>query len=203
MKRIVCSLLAGVGLSLLSLSAQAQVSYQVTNFTFSGGDPIFPITDDVTFSSLVLTETFQDATTQAIPLYDPADPAQTPTATLNTSVFNLVSNSFVFNDPLHGHVASATLTGAFSVTRLGIQTSFGGPITTVIVNPTFTTLLDVSTLSAGNSLLSANIVAVNATTGTLYGAGTLAATGVPEPGSVALFAASGLGMVSVWRRRRK
>ena len=201
MKRIAFTLLVGAALCLLNISAQAQLSYQVTNLTFSGGDPIYSITDDVTFTNLALTETFQDATTQTIPLYDPADPTQAPTATLTTGAFNLVSNIFDFNDPVHGKLASAALTGAFSLTTLGIQTTFGGPINTVTINPTFTTLLNVSALSPKNTLVFANIVATDATSGTVYNAGTLAATGVPEPGMVAFLIAGGVGMASVWKRR--
>ena len=202
MKRLLFFLCAGAGLSLLSSGAQAQLSYQVTNLTFSGGDPIYPITDDVTFTSLALTETFQDTATQTISLFDPADPTQTPTSTLDTGVFNLVSSSLAFTDPAHGRVSSASLTGTFDLTTLGIQTAFGGPITTVTVNPTFTTPLNLSSFGLGTPLVFANIVATDATTGTLYSAGTLEVSGVPEPGAVAFLVAGGLGLVSVWHRRK-
>ena len=83
-------------------------SFQVVNDTFSGGDPVFPVTDDLTLTGLQIHETFADgfASSLSVP-------------SLDTGTVALETHSFYFNgptggvlsDPQHGVLTSAVLTG--------------------------------------------------------------------------------------------
>lgn len=94
-------------------SAQTQpLAFQLTNNTFSNGDLIFPVTDDLTFSNLVLTETFTDNTTTILTLSDPNGAVQN---TLDTGPTDLISSGFSFVDSAGSSLASATLTGILGI----------------------------------------------------------------------------------------
>ena len=96
-----------------SASAQTQpLALQVTNDTFSGGDPLFPVTDDLTFNNLVLTESFTDGTTTTLALSDPNGVVQN---TLDSGPTDLISSGFSFVDSTGGSLASATLTGILGI----------------------------------------------------------------------------------------
>lgn len=83
-----------------SVSAQtAPFTYQVINNTFSGGDPNFPVTDDLTFTNLLVTETFGDGSVTPLSLAD-----------LDTGVIAEETSPFSF-DGSHGFLKSAILTG--------------------------------------------------------------------------------------------
>ncbi len=96
-----------------SASAQTPpLAFQVTNNTFSGGDPLFPVTDDLTFNNLLLTESFTDGTTTTLTLSDPNGAMQNM---LDSGPTDLVSGGFSFVDSTGGSLSSATLTGTLGV----------------------------------------------------------------------------------------
>jgi len=101
-------------LCIRSASAQTQpLAFQVGNNTFSGGDPLFSVTDDLTFNNLLLTENFSDGTTATLTL---SDPAGAMTTTLDTGPTDLISSGFSFVNSSGVFLSSATLTG-----RLGVS----------------------------------------------------------------------------------
>ena len=196
MKRILF-LAALSGLALLGASAQAQnpVSLQAANFTLSGGDPTYSIASDVTFTNLVLTENFANGTSVIDPLIGANG---LPTATLNTA--DIFAQTGTFFDNANGGLTSATLTGGFNTTGVSIVNSFGGASVSAAILPTFSATLTAPSLAPGSVV---NINAIDAASGATYAAGTFALTpgAVPEPGSIALLAACGIGFVPFLRRR--
>ena len=203
MKPFVLATLAGIGLSLTGMQAQAEipVQYQVANFTLSGGgdpalaDSRYNVLTDVTFQNLVLNETFSDATFTSVPLYDPTDATHTATTTLDTNVINLYSDPF-FVSP-HGTLQSATLTGTFSTNAFDVAINgtdnpetVNSDFTATLTNPTANTLTDIFAQNASN----------NAT----YSVGTfgLFAAPVPEPtGPVVFLFALGTTAVFLIKKR--
>ncbi|BDI29725.1 hypothetical protein CCAX7_17760 [Capsulimonas corticalis] len=185
-------------------AAHPHVQYQVTNFTLSGGDPTFSVASDVTFQNLDLTETFADSTTQTLSLYDLT--SYSKTNTLDTGVLSVYTNPFSYADMGHGAITSATLNGSFDLTNLDIEKSFGGPLSSANVFPSFTASFTPGSFNSFFDVFT-NIYAVDAQTGEKYGVGTfgLTATPVPEPsGLVAMLAASGLALLGfLFRRTRK
>ena len=197
MKKAVLFAAFGAGVLALAPAAQSQgiLSYQIANFTLSGGDPTYSITDDLTFSNLSLSELFADGTTvSGVSLIGPNGQN---TNSLNTT--DIFLNSATVNSAAHGGLKSATLTGGFGTASIGIQTAFGGAVTPATILPTFSATL--TTTGVGDFV---NIFATDAVSGATYGAGTLAITPgeVPEPGSVTLIAACGLGALPFLRRRQ-
>ena len=197
MNRILFSA-ALIGVALLSASAaQAQnpVSFEVANFTLSGGDPVYSIVSDLTFTNLSLSESFVDGTTLSGVNLIGAN-GQSANSLNTTDIF---LNSATVDFGAHGGLKSATLTGGFSATGVGIETAFGGPVVNTTINPAFTATLNPTGIGDF-----ANIFAVDSVTGATYAAGTLALTpgAVPEPGAVALLAACGIGALPFLRRRQ-
>lgn len=126
-------------------SAQTQpFAFQVTNRTFSGGDPLFPVTDDLTFNNLVLTETFSDNTTATLTLNDPSG---TPQTTLDSGPTDLISSGFSFVDGAGRILSSATLTGT-----LGIS---GFPATSILPVDVETAPIDPNQIRPANTFLNA------------------------------------------------
>ena len=103
-----------LGLACLTCAGSASAaggsySFQVVNDTFSGGDPVFPVTDDLTFTNLQIHETFADgfASILSVPSLD------TGTLALETQAFYFNDpTGGVLSDPQHGALTSAVLTGA-------------------------------------------------------------------------------------------
>lgn len=128
MKYAILALL-GAGVCLGAVQAQAQYAqFEVSNLTLSGGDPVFPVTDNVTFQNLMLSETFADTTTQKVTL---------PTS---LDAFTLLADSPIFltPDPLHGAISSAVLSGNINLFSLTLETTFSGPTTSVsVINSAF------------------------------------------------------------------
>ncbi len=130
-----------------SASAQTPAqpfAWQVSNLTFSGGDPNFPVTDDLTFNNLLLTETFSDNMTTTLTLSDPAGTAQT---TLDSGPTDLISSGFSFVDSTGGTLSSATLTGT-----LGIS---GFPSIPILAVDVETTPVDPNAIRPANTFLNA------------------------------------------------
>lgn len=173
----------------------APISYTLTNLTASGGDPTYSIVTNVTFTNLTLRQTFADATSTSVPLYDFTNTVQT---SLTTSLFDLHSLTLNTVDPIHGNLVSSDLTGSFNPTQLAIVTSLGGAPLNVPVVPNFT-----ATLLANSSLV--NINAVSAA-GVAYAAGTLESfadtSAVPEPATYGVAVLGLLGIYAVSRRNR-
>ena len=192
MRSVLLSALAGAGICLLTAGAEAQViHFEVTNLTLSGGDPTFPVTNDVTFTGLNLQEHFNDGTTGTVDLKIPND--GTVVTSLDTSTILLESDPFDFPTP-HGGLQFATLTGSFSVTNWTLQNTFGGPSLNATVSSTFS-----ATLSGPGGFT--YIDGTDALNGGKYHAGTLALTATPEPGAFAFGLTGLLGIASLARNR--
>lgn len=179
-----------------SASAQAApFTYQVVNDTFSGGDPNFPVTDDLTFTNLLITETFSSGSTLLLPLAD-----------LDTGVIVEESNPFIFDGSL-GSLQSVILTGRLdngllpgSTQTLNLQTTFGGPITPQLV----TTNFSASLLGPTTSGVGVGQFALLFNGNPFLPVVTINAAPVPEASTVismGLMLALGLGALSVTRRR--
>jgi len=149
----------------------------------------------VTFTNLVLTENFANGTSVTDPLIGANG---LPATTLNTTDISALTGTFF--DNTRGGLTSATLTGGFNTTAISLETSFGGTTAAATILSTFSATLTALSL-ASNSF--ANINALDASTSAIYVAGTLAITAgsIPEPGSVALLAACGIGFAPFLRRR--
>ena len=122
MKRILTpaafSLLAGLSL-LAAAPVRAQVAFQITNDTLSGGDPNFPVVTALTFQNLVLTQRAGGASTP-IAMYDPFHTAST---TLDTGGSDLESDPFALPA---GGFQNVTLTGTLNQTSFQAQFAPGG-----------------------------------------------------------------------------
>lgn len=204
-------------------SAQtAPLAFQVTNHTASGGDPLFSVTDDLTFNNLVLTESFSDGTMTTLTL---SDPNGVTTNTLDTGPTDLVSSGFSFVNSAGFALSSATLTGnlgisgfpsapilAVDVETVPVDTTQTRPANTFL-NSAFSSTLSfpggaggpaLAGVGIGQFTLVSNSPAANYPgifTGTIFAS----AAPVPEASTVvsmALMLALGLGGLVVTRRRR-
>lgn len=212
LRRAACLSLASAALLCLSVGAQAQskLSYQVINDTLSGGGADFPVTDDVTFTHLSLTEQFADQYTTMVPLMDLNGAPQT---TLDTGVIELDSALFTYPNSTHGTLQSAVLTGQLNIS--GLLPNPDGTITLTLqptldpasqqtqnVLPDFTAVLFGSApppdgIGVGQFSAVDNANTVVATTRII--AGSRAA--VPEPGIYAILAAAALALLPFLRSR--
>ena len=191
------STLLALALALSSGAAYAQsYNFQVTNATLSGGDPDFPITDDVTFTNLSLIATYSDNFTTAVPLLDANGATQTSLDTTTSTLQSALQSA----DPTHGTITSALLTGQFNITAVTLQSSFGGALTGVTINPNFSAMLSVPAIGG----VSTPINAIDSNSAAPYGAGTFGATSLaaPESGTLALLACGVLSTGAVILRRR-
>ena len=85
-----------------SAQTLAPFNFEVDNYTFSGGDPVFQVTDDLTFSNLQINEVYQDNTAVLVSMAD-----------LDTGAFS-EATPFAF-DGTHGFLKTATLTGSLTI----------------------------------------------------------------------------------------
>lgn len=171
----------------MSTPAKADTAhYEITNLTLSGGDPTYDVATDVTFTNLVLTETFADSFSEVVTL--PQNWLDTLTIVLDTAAFTLP-------DPVHGSLTQATLTGSLSVTDLEILTTFGGTPFSATVLPDFS-----ATLVNPNITTSVVINAVDVNSGATYGLGNFSAQVTPEPATLTLMAS---GIAALWAGRKR
>lgn len=187
MKSAVLIALLGASVCLGTVQARAQYAqFEVSNLTLSGGDPVFPVTDNVTFQNLTLSETFADSATRNLTLPSSLD------------AFTLLADSptFLTPDPVHGAISSATLSGNIDLSSLTLQNSFGGTTMFVTVtNPAFSAMLT-------NPGIGDNVnFAVATSSGTVNVGAFSLVTAVPEPGTFAFLAACAGAAPLVLRRR--
>ena len=201
--------LAVAGAALLCASgASAQsgtspfYSFQVTNLTASGGDPVFSITNDLTFTNLQINEVFADSFSQSIVIPS----LSTSTVAEQSSAFFLSGESpTALTDPIHGKLTTATLTGRVGsgpTTTVNVETAFGGPTTVEQISSTFSAnLLGPSLTALGLGQFS--LLDSNSNTVAPYSI-VIGANPVPEASTVlsmGLLLALGLGTLVVARRR--
>lgn len=170
-------------------------TYSVDNYTFSGGDPMYPVVDDLTFNNLLITETYTDGFMQSTAL---------------SSLFSNgnASSAATLGAPGHGLLASAVLTGqigldgfpASSIQDVSTQYAPFGPITDQYVFSSFSTSLfgpATSGVSVGRFALLNNNEPVS-------GPVDIRVTPVPEATSavsLGILVLLGLGSLAVSRRR--
>ncbi len=200
MKRTALSLLAGFGLGLgfvaAGAGAQAQPVFQITNDTLSAGDPNFPVISDITFQSLILTD-FTGGAVTTLNMYDPTDTTRTATNMLDTSGNGLESDAVVVPT---GGFSNVTLNGTLDLTTFQAQFAPGGFVGTY--GPYARLFADFNNSIAGpGSFALGTLSLFNTTTNTVMQSVRIYA--VPEPGSLALFVSSGLGLTALLRRRCK
>ena len=172
-------------------------TYEVDNITANNiGDPIHPVTDDLTFNNLLITETFADGYMQSTTL-----------GSLNTADISL-SSPATLGAPGHGLLSTAILTGqlgidsfpATSILDVSTQFALNGPVTDQYVFSNFSTSLfgpATSGVSAGQFTLLNNGSPVLAPA-------EITLTPVPEASSavtLGLLVILGLGSLAVSRRR--
>lgn len=180
-------------------------TFQVINGTLSGGAPVESVTDDLTFTNMVLTETFSDGFSTPISMgsLDTATTfAETPATLL---------------DPTHGALLSAVLSGTLGidgfpparVLDVTLQQTPGGPTTDQFISTAFSTTLNLSPFSpAPAGSISVGQFALLAGGTPFLGAAPteiLVTPAVPEASTVVsmgLMLALGLGGLVVTRRRR-
>ncbi len=96
----------------LALPARADViRFEVSNLTASGGDPVFNVATDVTFTGLQLTGNYANAQSSVIPLLGNSG---TPVSMLDTLTIFLDSSPLNNPSASLGSLLSATLSGALS-----------------------------------------------------------------------------------------
>ena len=201
---------AAAGAALLSASsAFAQsapspyYSFQVENDTLSSGDPVFSITDNLTFTNLQINEVFADNFTQTVLVPS----LNTATVLEQTgAVFFDGSTPGALSDPIHGTLTSAILTGSLGsgpTQTVNVATAFGGPVTPQVISSTFSASLfgpSATALGLGQFSL------LDSTSNTIPGFPSIVigANPVPEASTVVsmgLMLALGLGALMVTRRR--
>ena len=170
-------------------TAPASYFFQVENDTLSGGDPVFSVTDNLTFSNLRINEVFTGGFSQTISL-----------GSLDTNTLDAFSNTFSTSSPL----VSAVLTGSIGsgpAQTVLTQTSLGGPVTPQYVSSTFSASL-FGPAQTGTALGTFSLVDGN--NNVVSTVNILAPAAVPEASttvSLGLLLALGLGALAVSRRR--
>ncbi len=174
----------------------APYTYEVDNYTFSGGDPVHSVVDDLTFNNLLITETYTDGFMQSAAL-----------GSLNTSDISAFSPA-ILNASGHGSLTSAILTGQLGIdgfpatSTLDVSTQYapGGLINNQYVFSNFSSSLfgpDTGGISVGQfALLDGN----NPVNGPVE----IRLTPVPEATSavsLGMLVLLGLGSLAVSRRR--
>ena len=202
--RLVCGAAVAAAGLLSTSGAFAQTAapfaFEVVNSTASAGDPVFPVTDDLTFTNLQISETFANGFSQTLLLNDLATSFTDPAT--GGSEF---SNKFIPNSPL----TSAILTGSIAtypgqtMQTINTAAAFGGPTTPQYVSSTFSASL-FGPAQAGTALgtfsLNSGVTGVNI----LNSVNIVAPAAVPEASttvSLGLLMALGLGALTVSRRR--
>ena len=192
--RLACGV-AVAGAALLSApGAFAQTTptlyaFQVENGTLSGGDPVFSVVDNLTFTNLQINEVFAGGFSQTILL-----------GSLDTATVDAFSNTFSSSSPL----TSAILTGSIGpgpMQTINTETTIGGPITPAYVYSNFSASL-FGPAPAGPALGTFSLIdGSNNVVSTTH---IVAAAAVPEASttvSLGLLMVLGLGALAVTRRR--
>ncbi len=194
LKTLLPAAFAAAGIALMSApavfaqTAPPSYSFQVENNTLSAGDPVYSVTDDLTFSNLQINEVFTGGFAQTILL-----------GSLDTTTIDAFTNSFTSSAPL----LSATLTGSIGsgpAQTINTATTFGGPTTPQYVSSNFSTDLFGAT-PAGPALGTFSLISGNNVVNTVN---IVAPAAVPEASttvSLGLLMALGLGALVVTRRR--
>ncbi len=194
--RLACGL-AVAGAALLSApraSAQATSPFLfgVENDTYSGGDPVFSVTDDLTFTNLQITETFAGGATQVLFLPSLSSAAALPNAETATA------------PPPSSQLLTAVLTGSIGtgpMQSLSTQMTIGGATTTRYVFSNFSADL-FGTAPAGTALGIFSLTDPN--NNVIKSVNIEALPAVPEASttvSLGLLLLLGLGTLAVARRR--
>ena len=196
--------LAVAGAALLPASgAFAQTSpatsaFEVYNATMSGGDPVFSVSDDLTFTSLQITEGFASGFTQTVflPSFDANSPANNPGVEY--------TDQFASGSPL----TSAVLTGTFdnlapgSTLTVNLAQDLSGTTVPFNVYSSFSAdLFNPTTPAIGAGQFALVDGSRNVLNGVTIGVN---AAPVPEASttvSLGLLLALGLGALVVTRRR--
>lgn len=186
---------AVAGAGLLSASgAFAQTppafpTFQIENDTFSGGDPIFSVTDNLTFANLQITEVFANGFSLYMPL-----------GSLGTAIPDLYTQELLGSSPLVNAIVTGSI-GAGSAQTINTQTSIGGPVTPQYVSSTFSASL-FGPAQAGTAL---GMFSLNDASGNvIQTVNIVTPAAVPEASttvSLGLLLALGLGALAVSRRR--
>ncbi len=194
--------LAAAGAALLTGSAATAqtaptpVTFQVVNSTYSGGDPTFSVTDDLTFTNLQINEMFANGFSQTLFLND--------LATLNTDPMGgfEFSDKFASSSPL----TSAILTGSIGpgpAQTVTLATDLSGNTTSAYVSSNFSANL-FGPAPAGTALGTFSLTSGPNNSTVLNTVNIIAPAAVPEASttvSMGLLMALGLGALSVARRR--
>ena len=188
-------LAAGLAVALLSASGAfaqttpASFSFGVENDTLSAGDPVYPVTDNLTFSNLQIKEVFQDTSSQQLFL-----------KSFDANTFTIQTDPITSGSPL----VSAVLTGSISTgpkQTINTQTTIGGPTTPQYVFSDFSADLfgaaPVGTALGTFSLLDSSSNVVNSVKIEALPAVPEASTTV----SLGLLLALGLGTLAAARRK--
>lgn len=192
------------------------VNIEIANYTFSGGDPIFDVTDDLLFTNLTLTELFTNGTSNQTTTLTLLDPNGNQSSSLD--VFSYLDSSSLLSPAIpDGYtLSSATLTGSFDTTNAATATYTVNGDGTLTVNTQ--TGFDPST--AGMATILPNFTATlnNPTPGQIvpiyalnsdgsassHAIGTLDASPAPEPSQVSVLAlVAGLIGIAAIKRRLK
>ena len=217
MNRMVLPLLCGMGLCLTGVQANAdQDQVQISNLTFSGGvisvpygANDFPVSDDVTFNNLTLTETFGNSTVVPDTLFDSSNVAQTSLGSILSPDGNILTGN-VFDTTANGGLTAITLNGTLSLTTLNVYNS---PLPATTTQPTTVDVNFSATYSTPTTGGSINFYATDNSGSPFaaqYAIGTLSLVNVgppqatvPEPNCFAFLAAVSCGLVSMLALRRR
>ncbi len=192
--RLVCgAAVAAAGLlsapGAFAQSAPTSFFFQVENDTLSGGDPVFSVTDNLTFSNLQINEVFTGGFSQTILL-----------GSLDTNTLDVFSNTFSTSSPL----TSAVLTGSIGsgpAQFVNTQTTIGGPVTPQYVSSKFSASL-FGPAQTGTALGMFSLV--DGSNNVVSTVNILAPAAVPEASttvSLGVLLALGLGALAVSHRR--
>lgn len=200
--RLACgAAVAGAGLlSAPGAFAQAPASFSfgVENDTYSPGDPVYSVTNDLTFTNLQINEVFVGGFAQTIILPALTSPAglfaQSPTSNYEATPTFVTSSQLV----------SATLTGSIGsgpAQTINTETTLGGPITPQYVSSTFSANL-FGLAPSGPALGMFSLI--DGSNNIISTVNIIAPAAVPEASttvSLGLLMALGLGALAVSRRR--
>lgn len=193
--RLACGLVvAGVALLLApTVSAQtmpASFSFGVENDTLSSGDPVFPVTDNLTFSNLQILEKFADTSSQVLFL-----------KSLDANAFSIQTDLMTPSSLL----ISAVLTGSIGTGPMQTintrTTTIGGPTIPQYVFSNFSADL-FETAPDGTALGTFSLT--DSSNNVINSVKIEALPAVPEASttvSLGLLLALGLGTLAVSRRR--
>ena len=192
--RLACGV-AVAGAGLLSASgafAQATPAsffFQVENDTLSGGDPVFSVTDNLTFSNLRINEVFAGGFSQTILL-----------GSLDTTTLDAFSNTFSSSSPLTSAILTGSI-GSGQAQTINTQTTIGGPIMPQYVSSVFSASL-FGPAQTGTAL--GTFALIDGNNNVVSAVNIITPAAVPEASttvSLGLLLALGLGALAVSRRR--